>query len=95
MQIATFAAIDIGTYDIFLEIFEISRKQRIKSIDKIRHRIELGRDTYTNGKISPEVEEELCTVLADFARIMSGYKVDAYRAVATSSAFDTVSTTFP
>ena len=85
MQIAIFAAIDIGTYDIFLEIFEIYRKKRIKSIDKIRHRIELGRDTYTNGKISPEVEEELCTVLADFARIMSGYKVDAYRAVATSS----------
>ena len=45
MQIATFAAIDIGTYDVFLEIFEISRKQRIKSIDKIRHRIELGKDT--------------------------------------------------
>ncbi len=85
MQIATFAAIDIGTYDVFLEIFEISRKQRIRSIDKIHHRMELGKDTYTNGKISPELEEELCAVLADFAQIMKGYKVDAYRAVATSS----------
>ena len=85
MQMATFAAIDIGTYDVFLEIFEISRKQRIRSIDKIRHRIELGKDTYTNGKISPEMEEELCSVLGDFVRIMDGYKVNAYRAVATSS----------
>ena len=85
MQMATFAAIDIGTYDVFLEIFEISRKQRIRSIDKIRHRIELGKDTYTNGKISPEMEEELCSVLGDFVRIMDGYKVNAYLAVATSS----------
>lgn len=85
MQMATFAAIDIGTYDVFLEIFQISRKQGIQSVDKIRHRIELGKDTYTNGKISPEVEEELCAVLADFVRIMDGYQVDAYRAVATSS----------
>lgn len=85
MQIATFAAIDIGTYDVFLEIFEISRKQRIKSIDKIRHRIELGKDTYSDGKISPELEEELCAVLEDFVRIMDGYKVDAYRAVASSA----------
>ena len=26
MQITTFAAIDIGTYDVTLEIFEISKK---------------------------------------------------------------------
>lgn len=65
--------------------FEISRKQRIKSIDKIRHRIELGKDTYSDGKISPELEEELCAVLEDFVRIMDGYKVDAYRAVASSA----------
>lgn len=85
MQMATFAAIEIGTYDVFLEIFQISRKQGIQSIDKIRHRIELGKDTYNSGKISPEQEEELCTVLADFAGIMEGYRVDAYRAVAASS----------
>ena len=78
MQYSTFAAIDIGSYDVILEIFEISKKQGIRSVDKICHRMELGKDTYTLGKIRPEMEEELCRVLADFVRIMEGYRVDAY-----------------
>ena len=76
MQYSTFAAIDIGSYDVILEIFEISKKQGIRSVDKICHRMELGKDTYTLGKIRPEMEEELCRVLADFVRIMEGYRVD-------------------
>ena len=64
MQYSTFAAIDIGSYDVILEIFEISKKQGIRSVDKICHRMELGKDTYTLGKIRPEMEEELCRVLA-------------------------------
>ena len=85
MQYSTFAAIDIGSYDVILEIFEISKKQGIRSVDKICHRMELGKDTYTLGKIRPEMEEELCRVLADFVRIMEGYRVDAYRAMASSA----------
>ena len=85
MQYSTFAAIDIGSYDVILEIFEISKKQGIRSVDKICHRMELGKDTYTLGKIRPEMEEELCRVLADFVRIMEGYRVDDYRATASSA----------
>ena len=83
MQYSTFAAIDIGSYDVILEIFEISKKQGIRSVDKICHRMELGKDTYTLGKIRPEMEEELCRVLADF--VMEGYGVDDYRATASSA----------
>ena len=43
MQYSTFAAIDIGSYDVILEIFEISKKQGIRSVDKICHRMELGK----------------------------------------------------
>ena len=78
MQYSTFAAIDIGSYDVILEIFEISKKQGIRSVDKICHRMELG-------KIRAEMEEELCRVLADFVRIMEGYRVDDYRAAASSA----------
>ena len=52
MQYSTFAAIDIGSYDVILEIFEISKKQGIRSVDKICHRMELGKDTYTLGRLS-------------------------------------------
>ena len=85
MQYSTFAAVDIGSYDVILEIFEISKRQGIKSIDIIRHRMELGKDTYTLGKISPAMEDELCRVLTDFARIMQGYQVRDYRVTASSA----------
>ena len=85
MQVATFAAIDIGSYDVTLEIFEIIKKTGIHSIDTIRHRLELGKDTYAHGKIGPEMVEELCKILQDFVRIMEGYQVDAHRAIATSA----------
>ena len=40
---------------------------------------------YKNGKISYESIDEMCRVLEDFSRIMKGYKVQAYRAYATSA----------
>ena len=54
MQVSTFAAIDIGSYDVTLEIFEISKKAGIKSIDTIRHRLELGTDHLYPRKAGPE-----------------------------------------
>lgn len=80
-----FAAIDVGSYALVMKIYEFSSKSGMKEIDCVRHRIGLGKDTYTTGKISVKKMEELCTVLKDFVRIMDSYKVDAYRACATSS----------
>ncbi len=85
MQITTFAAIDIGSYEVGMKIFELSSGKGIKELDYLRYSIELGRDTYVTGKISNEMLEELCQVLLDFKRIMKEYQVDAYRACATSA----------
>lgn len=82
MKITTFAAIYIGSYDVSLKIFEISARRKIRSIDYIRSRVELGRDAYTKGIIGYELVEELCEVLKEFHSIMDGYKVDAYEAYA-------------
>ena len=70
----TFAAIDVGSYELGMKIFEISAKNGIREIDHIRHRIDLGSDTYTNGKISNERVNELCRVLREYGEIMKGYK---------------------
>ena len=43
-MIHTFAAIYIGSYEVSIKIFEISGKKKIRDIDYIRSRIELGRD---------------------------------------------------
>lgn len=85
MQIQTFAAIDIGSYEIEMKIFELSKPRGIREIDCIRHRVELGKDTYNTGKISTEKMDDLCTVLQSFVTIMQGYRVDTYRACATSA----------
>ena len=81
----TFAAIDVGSYELAMKIFEISSKNGIREIDHIRHRIDLGSDTYTKGKISNERVDELCRVLRDYGGIMRSYRVDDYRAYGTSA----------
>ncbi len=85
MAVTLFAAIDVGSYWVQMKIFQMMPKKEIKEIDHIRHRIELGKDTYTTGKISVKKIEELCEVLNDFHEIMNGYNVSAYRACASSA----------
>lgn len=80
-----FAAIDVGSFELELGIYEVSGKNKIKRIDQVRHIIALGRETYNTGKISYEMVEELCQVLNGFVRVMKSYKVTEYLAYATSA----------
>lgn len=50
MAIHTFAAIYIGSYEVSLKIFELSAKKKIRDIDYVRSRIELGADAYSKGQ---------------------------------------------
>lgn len=88
----TFAAIDVGSYELAMKIYEISNRGKLKEIDSIRHSIELGTDTYNTGKISLKRVDELCEVLREFATIMETYQVDAYKAYGTSAIRETENT---
>jgi len=92
MAIKTFAAIDVGSYELSMKIFEISPRVGIREIDCISHRIPLGLDSYATEKISKERLDELCEVLKDFQSIMKSYKVDAYKAYGTSAIRETKNT---
>jgi exopolyphosphatase/guanosine-5'-triphosphate,3'-diphosphate pyrophosphatase len=72
-----------------MKIFEISAKNGIKEIDHIRHKIELGTDSYFTGKLSNERINELCRMLNEFRHIMKSYKVDDYKAYGTSAIRET------
>ncbi len=85
MHIITFAAIDVGSYEVGMKIFELSSKAGMKQIDFVRHRIELGKEAYVQGKIGCDLTEKLCDILISFAKIMNSYHVDDYRACATSA----------
>lgn len=88
MKIHTFAAIYIGSNEVSLKIFEISAKRKIRQIDYVRTRIELGRDTYSKGSIGYELVEILCDTLEEFTTIMDGYRVDSYEAYAAAALRD-------
>ena len=62
MAVTTFAAIDVGSYDLEMKIFEMSGKGGMKQVDDIRHRLDLGSDTYAEGKISYGAVNELCAI---------------------------------
>ena len=87
-----FAAIDVGSYELAMKIFEFNQKGGMKQVDHIRHRIALGTDTYHTGKISSARMDELCKVLSEYAEIMNSYKVDAYKAYGTSAIRETENT---
>lgn len=92
MAVRTFAAIDVGSYELGMKIFEFSPKSGMKEIDYIRSGIDLGSDTYQSGKINRDRMDELCDVLYDFAQIMKSYKVDDYKAYGTSAIRETKNT---
>ncbi len=85
MSVKTFAAIDVGSYEISMKIFEVSQKNGMREIDHIRHGIDMGTETYTTGKLSYERVDELCRILRDYKDIMSGYRVEEYKAYGTSA----------
>ncbi len=89
MSVRTFAAIDVGSFELSMKIFEFSAKNSMREIDCIRQRLDLGSDTYANGKISKEKLDELCRALREFSGIMRAYKVDAYKAYGTSAVRET------
>ncbi len=85
MKRKTFAAIDLGSYELAMKIYEISIQKGMCEIDHIRHRLDLGTESYRSGKLTYEHMEELCRVLKDYRRIMDSYKVDDYCAYGTSA----------
>ena len=93
MSIKMFAAIDVGSYELSMKIFEISPKVKMREIDHIRHRIDLGTETYTTGKLSREKVDELCSVLSEYAQIMQTYRVTDYKAYGTSAIREMVNRT--
>lgn len=85
MAVTRFAAIDVGSYNVSMEIFELSKKYGLKSINRIRQRLEIGQDTYNRHKLSREKLEKLCHIFVDFTMIMEEYQVSGYRACAKSA----------
>ena len=80
-----FAAIDVGSFELELCIYEVLSKNEMRQIDHLRHMIPLGKDTYRTGKISFQLIDEICQVLERFSQVMKAYRVEAFQAYATTA----------
>jgi len=80
-----FAAIDVGSFKLELGIYEITAKNGLRQVEHLRHVIALGKNTYSTGKISYELVDEMCRILGDFTGVMKAYGVSDYRAYATTA----------
>jgi len=85
MPLTTFAAINVGSSDVELKIYEISGRNKIRELDQVHSIVELGSDTYSKGIIGYELVNELCLVLERFKLKMEEYRVMSYIAYGTSA----------
>lgn len=85
MAVSMFAAIELGSYEVEMKIFEIGGKKGIREIDRLAHVIELGKNSYNEKYINFEIIDEVCDVLYDFCQVMKTYDITSYRVCATSA----------
>ena len=62
MAVTTFAATDIGSYEVSMKIFEMSKRIGFREINDVRYQLELGRGTYAAGRLEMETVDELCDI---------------------------------
>lgn len=51
MAVMTFAAIDIGSYEVSMKIFEMSKRIGFRELNDVRYSLEIGKGVYSDGKI--------------------------------------------
>lgn len=85
MTYKLFAAIDVGSYELEMKIFQLSKTKGITMLNHVRHIIEIGKDTYVTGKVDFKHIDEVCEILYGFTGIMKEYQVTDYVAYTTSS----------
>lgn len=86
------AAIDIGSNAARLLISEVTEAPKAKpeftKLNLLRIPLRLGMDVFTQGEIGPEREKMVIDSMRIFSDLMKIYKVEHYRACATSAMRD-------
>lgn len=91
MATKIFAAVDVGSYELNLKIFEFSQGN-MRVIENVGYRLDLGTDSYSTGKIPAGKVTELIRILREFTYIMRSYKVTDYKVYGTSAIRETINT---
>ena len=86
------AAIDIGSNAARLLINEVTEpkkgKPQFTKLNLLRIPLRLGMDVFTKGEIGPERVQMIMDCMGVFSKLMEIYKIENYRACATSAMRD-------
>lgn len=85
MAITIFAAIDVGSHETSMRIYEISKKHGVRELEYIHHTAKLGYETFSTRHISYQSIDKLCNILDGFSQKMKEYQIKDYMIVATSA----------
>ena len=88
MAVTSFAALTIGAAGITMRIYEMNKKIGIRQIDELTHMMHCGQEIYTEGRLSFESSDEICSVLLDFQLKIQEYGVDNVQVFIANSLTD-------
>jgi len=78
------ASIDVGTNFLRMLVAEITPEAQLLALEDLFQPTQIGRDTFSHGRIGAASLNQACDVLRGFSQIMKDYRVRHHRAVATS-----------
>ena len=85
MPVQMLAAIDVGSSEVAMKIYQFSKRTGVQEIEHVRSIVELGADTYNTGVIAYDTMQELCGVLKGFTQKLKEYRIEKYIAYAGSA----------
>ena len=68
-----------------LKIVQMTEDGRFQVLEDVVKSLAIGRDTFSLGKLSPAMVDEICNTLSGFRQLLRDYHVRVFRAVATSA----------
>ncbi len=77
--------IDIGSGFMQLKIANLDENRQIHLLESVTKSLAIGRETFSEGRISPEMMRELSQHLLGFRQLLREYKVRRVRVVATGA----------
>ncbi len=82
---STVAVVDMGASSIRLVVAEWTPGGPVRILEEASRGVLLGKDTFSHGRLGAATVDATLKALEGFRRIMDGYGVTTYRAVATSA----------
>ncbi|MBN2210954.1 MAG: Ppx/GppA family phosphatase [Sedimentisphaerales bacterium] len=86
------AGIDIGSNQIRMALAETTTGEPLRILEQLQRGVRLGQDTFRRGRLSAGAIRAAVGILRDYRRLLDFYKVDYFRAVATSAVREAANT---